>query len=250
MKFLCFFTCILFFVMGCKKENGADTCRLEEARMVIDGSVVYSAHYEYDNQGRITKINKAGYTGLFQYYSDSVVEISPTNDYRLTYFINSAGRADSAKLRLLSDPADVKLNYQYSYDPNGFLVREQKVSVGFINGNILRDTTIYNYTVQNGNITKATNTRSPTENNQLYEYSNYPAPDNNPELNIMFPSALGAFLGKKPANLISKITDEAGAENITFSYSFNVAGNVSKQTSVDHAPWGKTAINEFEYHCN
>jgi Domain of unknown function (DUF4595) with porin-like fold len=246
MKFFYAFSCFIIFFAGCKKGNDRTTCVFTAYKLFINGSMNEDVGYEYDNQGRVAKVFSNFNTYGYEYFPDSVVKTSLTDFGRTVYHLNNAGLADVATMTNPFASPGYRLDYVYTYDADGFLVQIREIFTQIHNGNTLHDTVFFYFTIQQGNIIKATSTQWSYE--EHYEYATSPLPANNPVVNI-FPSAYGKFMGKAPANLVSKIKNENGVVLAAFTYNFDLSGNLVKRTLVNPAPGG-TAVTEFTYQCN
>jgi hypothetical protein len=248
MKALLSFVLLLFIIVGCKKNRNYGSCRMTQLQNFDNGIMVSAVTYEYDVQGRIKKINQANsYINTYDYFADSVVLIGTSQQRgssRTTYFLNSSGQAISAKTSLNPNPYGLQFDNLYTYNSDGYLIAEREIFSQVYNGNILRDTFYTNYTIVNGNVTKATRTNSP---DFTYQYTGNILPDNIPGLNP-FPSREGSFKGKHPNNLVSNVISGGNTDN--YSYSFDRRGNVS-ELKVSSAGLPSTIRKTvFHYDCN
>jgi YD repeat-containing protein len=231
--FIPFFILALF--ANCNKDKISD-CRLISLQNSSTGTQV---KYGYDGQGRIIKVSDGTLITTLDYFKDSVVLSDGT-----TYFLNSAGLATSSKLKFKS-PELLSLEGDYTYDNEGYLIKVQQVFSQLYNGNILRDTSILNFTIQNGNIVKQTNSQGNFET--FYEYSSKEHRQNSAfTMNIFSP---WPFLGKSSKNLVSTAKDGQGNVIYAAKYSFDSKGNLAKRimTSPNNAVSGSI---QYNYQCN
>ena len=220
-----------------------------QVEIISDGSPTSFINYQYDANGRIKKNFAEGWTEVYDYYPDSVVVTSAANAtsssyVRMTYFLNSAGVATSAKRIYNPNPNSLQLDDMYTYDAAGYLITERSIFSQLYNGSILRDTTFRTYTVLNGDIIKKTETNSV---DMLYRYSSDAMPDNVQYLNP-FPSRQGSFLGRHVAHLITRADPNATGDG-GISYSFDQGKKVSEM----RATGSGTTINQrvlFHYACD
>ena len=208
MKISYRFLSLLLLFTACKKDHNVSECTLEQVKIYLDNALSSSIDYEYDDQERIKKIVDNGTSKTFTYYPDSVVVAGENNNPRTTYFLNNNGLAVSSKTLVTTSPhpMNVEFDHFYSYDATGFLVRDIEIFSQPFNGGTIRDTSVTNYIVSNGNIEKAISMASSGNSEMRFEYSALPLSTNNSFLNS-FPSGTGDFLGKHPGNLVSKITE-------------------------------------------
>jgi hypothetical protein len=229
---------ILVFISGlltnCSKDKASD-CRLVSLQYSNSSSLV---KYGYDAQGRIIKVANGTSIITLDYFKDSVV----TSD-GITYFLNSAGLAVSSKVKFNS-PELLSLEGNYAYDNEGYLIKVQEVFSQLYNGNILRDTTLQSFTVQNGNIVKQTNSHGTTE---YFEYSSKEARQNSAfAMNVFSP---WPFLGRSSKNLVSTVKNGQGNVMYEAQYFFDSKGNLSNRilSSPDNSISGTM---QFNYQCN
>jgi YD repeat-containing protein len=249
MKITYRFLSLLLLFTACKKDNDASECTLKQVKVYSGNNLNSSIDYEYDDQGRIRKIVDNGSSKTFTYYPDSVVVTGDNNNPRTTYFLNNNGLAVSSKTFVTTAPAPMNLEFDhtYSYDPAGFLVQDIEIFSQPFNGGTLKDTSVTNYIVSNGNIEKAISI-APSGNSEMrFEYSALPLTINNSFLNS-FPSGAGNFLGKHPGNLVAKITDQNGNLIVNFQYGTDSRKNIVHK-SYDYVNQSQEQKVEFSYQC-
>jgi len=237
-----FIFCLLVLLTACNKKNTYSICDLTQVEIISDGSPTTFINYQYDANGRIKRVITGPGADVYEYFTDSVVVISaatgPPSSGRMTYSINSAGLATTARLTFNPNPNSLQIDYLYNYDAAGYLISEREIFSQLYNGVIIRDTTFRNYTVANGDIIKKTETNS---TDIIYEYSADVMPDNVPMLNP-FPSREGSFLGKHPVHLVSN-----GEGN--YSYSFDRGKKVSEKKAT-YPGSNSTQRMLFHYACD
>jgi hypothetical protein len=243
MRILLFASCLCILFAGCNKKNTYSICDMTQVEIINEGSPTAFINYQYDAAGRVKKVFYGAGTDDYAYFPDSVVVTTTSSNIppgygRMTYFLNSAGLATSAKRTFNPNPNGIQFDDVYTYDAAGYLIAERSIFSQLYNGNILRDTTYRTYTVMNGDIVKKTETNS---TDVVYEYSADAMPDNIPYLNN-FPSREGSFLGKHPVHLMSK----GEGSN---SYSFDRGKKVS-QMNVTFQGTTTTTKVLFHYACD
>ena len=237
MKICTFLIGLSFFISACNKDKKA-SCLLIQMK-TSSGPNSYSINYEYDDQRRIKRSTDDQGITEYQYFKDSVVRIKPYS--RTVYYLNSAGLADSSKERFTnSNPNQLAFDSRYTYNAEGYLIEHREIFSQFYSGSIHKDTSYRLLTISNGNIIKERYSNSLDELN--YEYSSYKLE------NYLTSDGTYPFLGKSSKNLVSKSTIQNGTESITYTYKFDLHGNV---TSVSKQ-WKTlgTTIKNFTYSCN
>ena len=236
MKIKLFLIILVISAIGCEKHKN-ENCLVTKTVSYFNGTPNGIYNYDYDDQRRVKTItNNQGFTVSFQYFKDSVV--SEQLNGRTVYYLNSAGRADSARVRYTNNPNQLALDHKYTHDAEGFLTEERTIFSQLYNGAIIRDTTYDRYTIANGNIIKWQSTGATSDIS--YEYSSQAATSflvNNGQL---------PFLGKSSKNLVAKTLDN-GVVLSVFTYQFDGNGNVTKST--ESYPGGG-AVTDFTYNCN
>src|SRR5262245_58355688 len=129
MKILLSSFFLLLIFVGCNKSRDYNSCLMTQLQTFENGNLVSTQSYEYDGQRRIKKVDYdyqyATYdrSVTYNYFSDSVVVTTTHaagNYSRMTYLLNSAGLATSAKITSsLSSPNNLQFDYAYSYNADG-----------------------------------------------------------------------------------------------------------------------------------
>lgn len=168
--------------------------------------------FDYDNQGRITKISSDDFTSLFSYATG---EVEITERYDGKDYVYSATLNGQGYIATLND-IDGSTSY-YSYDKNGYL---STLTWGD-DGNLQ---CIWN----NGDLILEHVTGSDPRD-FTYEYTNYPAKQNIDIFAFVYgychvddPVFIGAvgLVGRKNAHLI-----KSADSYISFSYEYELDGN-------------------------
>jgi hypothetical protein len=233
---------------ACKKESDNSTCKLIEAVTYnSSGNIIDKIIYEYDNKQRVSKIiyGISGYYSIvFNYYSDSIVTIGNLTT-AINYYLKN-GRIDSAYNGMPTAPQQWEFGYNYTYDSDGFIIAERQINNFLENGTIISDTNYRNYTIQNGNIIRISDTY--WTNDEIYEYSNVARPENNPALSIADQRIPGVLI-KLSKNLVSIKKSPSGDVRFQYSYLYDKRGNI-KEMIVKNSQ--NTLFNRtiYSYSCN
>lgn len=231
---------LLLLLTACKKNEDQNNCILNKVEL-SSNNTTQTYTYEYDAQGRISKIG----IRHFEYFTDSVV-ITEGN-IREAYLLDNKGLAISSRKTFLANPDGLQEDYLYTYNAEGYLVEERSIFSQVYNGDILRDTAFNYYTILNGNIVMSNYSKA-TE--PIYiEYSSGLLSQNNPVLNP-FKSGMGSFLGKPLRNLMSKMKTQDGRIALDIAYSIDPFGKVTATTHTYATNPVTTQKNKFYYHCN
>ena len=237
MKISIFVLGLMIFISACNKDKKASCLLIQMTTNA--GPNGYLITYEYDDQRRIKRSTDEYGIAEYQYFKDSVVIVKPSS--RTVYYLNSAGLADSSKLRFIgSNPNQLAHDSRYTYNAEGFLIEHREIFSQFYNGSTHKDTSYRLFTILNGNIIKERPFDSSDELN--YEYSSYKLE------NYLTSEGTHPFLGKSSRNLVTKSTLQDGTINATYSYKFDFHGNVtsvSKQLKT-----GGAYTSNFTYSCN
>ncbi len=240
---------LMFLFSGCKKNNSNEEknskCLLETVNVNFSNSSRWVASFEYDEKARLKTFIDGPSTSSYTYFKDSVVITTNTNS-RTTYFLNSQGLAITGKTTFPLGTDQSQIDHTFAYNAEGYLIRNMQVLSRLYLGSVLRDTTIENFTIVNGNVVSLkTITPSVTFENQ-YEYSIVKMTANNPFLN-KFPSSHGSFLGKAPVNLVVKEKVKDGDTVGDMSYTYDAKGNIITKTVANSYT---TMFIEFDYRCD
>lgn len=240
---------LMFLFSGCKKndtnEEKNGKCLLETVNVNFNNSSGWIASFEYDEKARLKTFIDDLSTSSYAYFKDSVVITTNANS-RTTYFLNSQGLAITGKTAFPLSTDQSQIDHTFAYNAEGYLIRNMQILSRLYLGSVLKDTTIENFTIVNGNVVSLkTITPSVTFENQ-YEYSAAKMNTNNPFLNE-FPSSHGSFLGKAPVNLVVKEKVKDGNTVGDMSYTYDAKGNIITKTVVN--PY-TTMFIEFHYRCD
>lgn len=232
-------------LIACKKNKDQNNCILDKVELSSNNSTQTDT-YEYDTQGRISKIINT-FSGIrhFEYFTDSVV--ITTNNIREVYLLDSKGLAISSKTTFFPNPNSLQDDYLYSYNADGYLIEERHIFSQVYNGDVLRDTAFNYYTILNGNV--VVNNYTKAAQPMYIEYSSDLLSQNNPAFNP-FKSGLGTFLGKPPRNLMSKIKAQNGDITLDITYSIDSFGKVTAATRTYATNPTTIEKNRFYYHCD
>lgn len=215
------FTAVSFSACSDDDENGggSNTSIVSQIIQQDEDGETLVWEFDYDNQGRITKISSDDFTTLFSYVAGKV-EI--TERYDGEDYVYSATLNGQGYIATLNDIDGSTSNY--SYDKNGYLSKL-----------IWGDDGDLQCTWNNGDLIKEHRTGSdPMDYN--YEYTNYPAKQNIDIFAFVYgychvddPEFIGAagLVGRKSAHLIKSVTVD---ENISFGYELDGNGNPTKVT--------------------
>ncbi|GAB0484603.1 hypothetical protein KML24008_11000 [Alistipes onderdonkii] len=217
------FAVVSFSACSDDDENGGGSTSSIVSQIIQqdEGSNPFVWKFEYDSQGRITKIYSDDFSTLFSYSTEGV---KITERYDGEDYIYSATLNGQGYIATLND-IDGSIS-NYSYDKNGYL---SKLTWG--------DDGDLQCTWNNGDLINEHRTGSdPMDYN--YEYTNYPAKPNIDIFAFVYgychvddPEYLGVgvLLGKKSAHLIKSLTSQSEA-HYTFSYDLDGNGNPTKVT--------------------
>src|SRR5688500_1313554 len=133
---------LLLLLTACKKNEDQNNCILNKVEL-SSNNTTQTYTYEYDAQGRISKIGIRN----FEYITDSVV-ITECN-IREAYLLDNKGLAISSRKTFLANPDGLQEDYLYTYNAEGYLVKERSIFSQVYNGDILRDTAFNYYTILN-----------------------------------------------------------------------------------------------------
>lgn len=229
---------ILVALWGCKKEDDRD-CRVMATQYFDEnGGLLASGSYEYDAAGRVIKTP----VSTIRYFKDSVT-VEEANSIT-TYLLNASGLGASSGTRFTSmNPNGLSFDHVYTYNSEGYLVQVQEIFSQSYYGSIIRDTSFYFFTIQNGNMVKSTSSASGFET--VYEYGPQIL---NPNIAFLIKAAYPwDFLGKPSKNLVAKIS-LAGNIIVSYSYGFDSKGNIVKQKQ-NQGGSGSVAEIRYRYTC-
>lgn len=183
--------------------------------------------FDYDNQGRVTKMTHEDEYTLFSYSSNyiDITEHYSGNDLNYKATLNSKGYI--ASITETDRETGAKNTTNYEYNSNGYLIKETWTG----------ETGYLQCTWNNGDLINEHRTGTdPMDYN--YEYTSHIAKQNIDLFAFMYgychvddPDFLGVsgLLGKKSAHLIKSSTSQEDANN-TFDYELDGNGNPIKVT--------------------
>ena len=240
---------IVFLFSGCKKNDNIEEkkgkCLLEKAIVSFSNDPGWTASFEYDENDRLKTLIDGPSILSYAYFKDSVVITTNANS-RTTYFLNSQGLAMTGKTTLPTSQDESQLDHTFTYNAEGYLIRHRQILSRLYLGNVIRDTTIEEFTIVNGNVVNAKSITPGVTSENEYEYSMAKMNANNPFLNE-FPSSHGDFLGKAPVNLVVKEKVKDGATVADISYVYDAKGNIKTKTAANSYV---TEYIEFHYRCD
>ena len=233
---------ILIFLVGCHKNKAFD-CSIVSVQDVKSNNII---NYQYDNNQRLTKLSSSTYPpqdiNSIIYFADSVVAFDNTSTS--TYYLNNAGLATTSQTNI-SGPNNLSFTDFYTYNNEGYLTNVIEIFSQLYNGNIIKDTTFFNFTIQNGNIVKEQIIKNGNVDEENYDFINVEAKANISYL--LKPFYKYQFLGKPSKNLVSTVKDKNGNLSYSVSYQFDGLGNISQTTTGNSTG---TTILHYNYQCN
>jgi hypothetical protein len=227
MKIFYIIFLLAFSFSACKKDFDNSNCKLIEAVTYnSSGNIIEKTTYDYDIQGRVSKIvyGISGHSSfVINYHIDSIV-ITDNSGRVISYYLKN-GKIDSSYYGNPTAPQQWEFCNNYTYDLDGFVIAERQINNFLQNGATVSDTTYKNYTIQNGNITRISYTY--WTNDEIYEYSNATRPENNPALSIVDQSIPGVLI-KLSKNLVNFKKSPSGEIHFQYSYSNDKRGNITE----------------------
>ncbi len=226
------------------KEN------LEIDGQKIEIGIYAHEQYEYDDQGRVTKVSylptptqlKDVRTDRYEYPANQIV-------HSITY-PNGSESKSTATVNEHGNTVNPTSSYQYEYNSDGFIVKStfpyswNKQSFG--DG-------VAEYTIENGNIVKYTTyqPQSGLKSTTLYEYDL-----SKPNLPSIY-----WFAVKKSKNLLTRMTLYYGSSPANgsflfeYHYTFDSNGQVKRQVEVDYTyaangSKSRTSVQVIDYTIN
>ena len=225
--------------LGCKKENNQH-CLLVSTHSSGNGNTQISL-LTYDSLERIKSISTGGQGVVsYTYFKDSVVE--QNLGQHKVYYLNPSDLATSSRTTFNPNPNGVQLDDSYTYNGEGYLVDQQEIFTQLYNGNILKDTVIYHYTIQGGNVVKLQGTNT---EDLIIEYGSDLA--TSPFINYLFINEALPFLGKPSTNLAIRTKNNYGGVNSSISYGRDSRGNVILRTNSNA---NGSFTTSYSYQCN
>ena len=231
---------ILIFLVSCHKNKDFN-CSVVSVQDVKSNSIT---NYQYDNNQRVTKVTSSTSPVISSiiYFADSVVESDNTSTS--TYYLNNAGLATASQTNI-SGPNDLSFTDFYTYNNEGYLTKVIQIFSQVYNGNIIKDTSFFNFTIQNGNIVKEQIIQNGNVDEENYDFINIEAKANISYL--LKPFYNYEYLGKPSKNLVSTVNDKNGNLSYSVSYQFDFSGNIILTNTTGSSG---TTILHYNYQCN
>jgi len=232
------FLMIIIILSACKKEStnqqsiNIPSVSYIKNIIITDTTgmmIMQNTHY-YDSLYRLVKISEQQYvnqdtlkvTYIFNYSITKVIlikTISADSLYheKITYYLNSAGLAESSNIIDYVNPSDSILNGSdnYQYNSDGYLVSQTTTVPGGTPGTI-------NFHYSNMNIDYLTGTPSSIDTKQLFYY------DGSHFNSLNTVNAGIQFLGKSCYNPLTSVKNESPAILLsTYSYTYDSMNRIS-----------------------
>lgn len=210
------FVIIPLMFLGCKKNNDENSSIPFKKISMIIISDDPTLSYEYNSDGKVSKISYEDVGSEIYTYSGNTITISEYfngDTSIITLSLNSQGYVS----KRISDWGET---ITYEYDNKGYCIKETTTySSGTAN--------IKNYTYINGNLSTMTETHGKACTSYTYEYyldkENTIGNEHNGQ----------SFYGKSSKNLLKQCI-ESGGWAYTYTYDFDQDNYVAKKTTIEY----------------
>jgi hypothetical protein len=241
----------VIFAMGCNKitdpndddDNKPTTTPKVKSNtsMVVAASSTLTYYYTYNTDGTVSQIEVSNGTKFTYYYGASTVTQTEYDGFgavqgTYTYYLNSAGLADSAQIVRGTNYSYE--TYQYDADKRRTEYRHYDQAHGL--------NSIYTFTVTGGNTTYAVikDKNSTTLQSTMYTY------DMNHKNTVGNDNTGQSFLGKSSSNVIESFTTNhvtTGTQSRTYTVTYDGDNKVTNATIKD-AGGNTTGTESYTYY--
>ncbi|MFF5384043.1 hypothetical protein [Pedobacter suwonensis] len=247
IKFVMVALVAIIAVAGCKKEINwnarlnpkGNGCQLASLKADIDLLGSYTITFNYDAQGRVSKLNSGAETNTYVYAANKITATDETG--RVAEIVLENGRAISSGAEGIVTVGGISYAYsrKYTYNAEGYLIQVKN----YLNNEL---STTDNLTYANGNLVSAVSlaAHGGYKETTTYSYSNeiamnvYEISDPLSYHVDYFP---GGYFGRQSKNVliksVSKTVDQDGSpfsnETMAYTYQYDAKGNATSLSYVN-----------------